>query len=44
METDKMIDKVGRKNTNEVFFMSLFVDSAKKKKGMIVLFEIPISI
>ena len=42
METDKTIYKVGRKNNNEVFFTSLFADSAKKHT--IVLFEIPPSI
>ena len=42
IETDKTIYKVRRKNTNEVFLMSLFAESAKK--CTIVLFEIPLSI
>ena len=42
METDKVIYKVRKKNTNEFFLTPLFADLGKK--CTVVLFEIPSSI
>ena len=36
METDKSIYKIGRKNTDEVFFISSFADSAKRMYNCLV--------